>query len=100
MKNILYLVTVSILISNCGTNRLIKEKQHCITDKEMAIHFADSVFKQRYGVKVEKNKPYKFRIKNDSIWVIEGVLKQGKGGVPYIEFNMKNCEILKVIHGK
>ncbi|MDE5439232.1 YbbC/YhhH family protein [Elizabethkingia meningoseptica] len=38
--------------------------------------------------------------KNDSIWIIEGILHQGMGGVPYAEVNVKKRTVIKVTHGK
>ena len=41
------------------------------------------------------------KIKNDSIWSVEGTLPEDfYGGVPYAEINIKTFEISNITHGK
>ena len=54
-----------------------------------------------YGNKIYDKKPFIIKIKNDSIWSVEGTLPEDfYGGVPYAEINIKTFEISNITHGK
>lgn len=76
------------------------DKLNYVPNEETAIKIAEAIWYPIYGTKIEKFKPYKAELKDNTVWVVEGTLKEGKGGVPYIEINKKDCKILKVMHEK
>ncbi|MCB0539808.1 MAG: YbbC/YhhH family protein [Bacteroidetes bacterium] len=63
---------------------------------------AEAILIPIYGEEqIEDEKPFKAKLVNDSIWVVEGTQKEvSLGGVFYIEIQKSNCTILKVTHGK
>ncbi len=71
-----------------------------VPDKATAIKIAEAIWVPIYGKKIFNNKPFIAELRNDGVWIVEGTLKSGKGGVPYIEIQKSDCKILKVIHGK
>lgn len=76
-------------------------KEGFVPDKETAIKIAEAIWLPIYGEKVLDKKPFHARLKNDSIWVVDGTLPEGYlGGVPHAEINKYSCEVLYVIHGK
>lgn len=80
-----------------------KEKEDyslCVENKEKAIEIAEKEWLKVYGNTIFKKKPFVANLKNDSIWIVNGTLHTQKGGVPHAEINAKNCEILKISHGK
>ena len=79
---------------------MISSENYCINNDKEAIIFADSIWRNTYGNKIDENKPFEAKKINDSIWVVEGLLNSQKGGVPYAEINAKTCEIINMTHGK
>jgi hypothetical protein len=71
-----------------------------VPDAETAIKIAEAIWLPIYGEKIYENKPFIAKLKNSNVWIVEGTLKDTKGGVPYIEIQKKDCKILKVYHGK
>lgn len=71
-----------------------------VPDKTTAIKIAEAIWLPIYGNKIFNNKPFIADLRGDSVWVVQGTLKSGKGGVPYIEIQKSDCKILKVIHEK
>jgi hypothetical protein len=69
-----------------------------VPNQETAIKIAEAIWLPIYGKEIYSKKPFKVTLQNDSIWIVEGTLNRGKGGVPYIEIQKKDCKILKVIH--
>jgi hypothetical lipoprotein len=65
------------------------------------IFLAEREWVKIYGNKIYSNKPFIVKIKNDSIWSVEGTLPVDfDGGVPYAEINIKTFEISNITHGK
>lgn len=100
-KSILVLPLILVLLF-CTSVKSIKSENQIdyVPNEETAIKIAEAIWLPIYGVKIEKFKPYKAELKDNTVWVVEGTLKEGKGGVPYIEINKKDCKILKVMHEK
>ena len=67
-----------------------------VPDEETAIRIAEAVWLPIYG-----SKPFKARLVNESIWVVNGTLPKGYvGGTPYAEISKSDGNILKVSHGR
>ncbi|OYU92787.1 MAG: hypothetical protein CFE21_22800 [Bacteroidetes bacterium B1(2017)] len=97
---IAFLILLCLSFSKFGYNKSIP-KDGYVPNQETAIKIAEAIWTPLFGEKVLYFKPYEVTLKNDSIWVVEGTLKDdSKGGVPYIEINKKDCKILLVSHGK
>lgn len=71
-----------------------------VPNKETAAKIAEVIWIPLFGEKVLNFKPYKVTLKNDSVWAVEGTLKDSKGGVPYMEISKMDCKVLLVKHGK
>jgi hypothetical protein len=74
-----------------------------VPDKETAIKIAEAIWFPIYGKKVLRQKPYKVKLIDETIWIVEGTLKGIPfvvGGTAYIEINKNTGEILKVTHSK
>lgn len=94
--SLIILIFCSCIIKPTNTNNNL----NYVPNEETAIKIAEAIWYPIYGNKIENFKPYKARMKDSLIWIVEGTLEKGKGGVPYIEINKKDCKILKVTHGK
>jgi len=71
-----------------------------VPDEATALKIAEAVWLPIYGKKIYNKKPFKARLEN-GVWYIEGSLpSSAQGGVPYIEIQKKDGNILKVMHGK
>ena len=84
-----------ILLNSCNlTESKYSEKE------QKAIEIAEEEFVKNYGKGVLNKKPFKLEIK-DSVYVIKGVVSEGKdGGVPYAIVDTNTLEILNVYHTK
>lgn len=99
-KSILVLPILLVLVFCTSVKSITNENQtDYVPNKETAIKIAEAIWYPIYGSKIEKFKPYTAELKED-IWIVQGTLLEGKGGVPYIEINKKDCRILKVMHEK
>jgi hypothetical protein len=90
-------------IHSCNTNsEVIKANEnYCLKTNIEAIKQAENKWFAIYGKSIYDKKPFTAKLINDTIWVIQGTLSKWKqGGVPYAEINAKNCEFIKVTHGK
>lgn len=98
----LILVSLLVLVLSCTPVKSIKNNNNLnyVPNEETAVKIAEAIWNPLYGKNIENFKPYKARMKDSLIWIVEGTLEKGKGGVPYIEINKKDCKILKVTHGK
>ena len=66
-----------------------------------AKRIAEAVWLPIYGKSVLNEKPFKARLTNEGVWVVEGSLpKDMLGGVAYIEISRRDGRILEVTHGK
>lgn len=100
-KSILPLPLLLVLLFCTSVKSIKKESQvDYVPNEETAIKIAEAIWYPIYGSKIEKFKPYKAELKDNTVWIVEGTLKEGKGGVPYIEINKKDCKILKLMHEK
>lgn len=86
-------------------------KKDAVPDAQTAIKIAEANWLPIYGEGINKNKPFKARLENNKIWIVEGTLPGANevsgrsisvtvGGVPYIEIQKSDGKILKVTHGK
>ena len=92
MKNILLSLLI-ILVNSCS------KKKDC--SKVKAISIAEEEWVKQFGDEIKDLKPFTAKMKNDSIWVIEGSLPEGfDGGVPYAEINANSCVIISISHSK
>lgn len=72
-----------------------------VPDSATAIKIAEAIWVPIYGTSVLEEKPYTVILEKDSIWIVDGTLKEGwLGGTAHIEIQKKDCKILNVIHGK
>ena len=102
---LLTLIITSICLTSCHThnegNVEWKPEDGYISNETSAIKVAEVVWLNVYGPEIENDKPFKAKLKDGKIWIVEGTLDPNKlGGVPYIEIQKSDGKILKVIHGK
>jgi len=97
---LIILVAFSVVAMNLQKSKKTPMKKGYVPDKETAIKIAEAIWLPIYGEGIYNCKPFVAELRNDSIWVVQGTLTTGKGGVPYIEIQKTDCKILKVIHGK
>ena len=78
-----------------------KPRDGYVPDEQTAIAIAVAVWTPIYGKeKIENEKPYKARLKNE-VWTVTGSLPPNTdGGVAEIEIAKDDGRILRVIHGK
>lgn len=106
--NIIISVISIFFLTSCddavkSNNTKIKKCDNCLVEKEeTAIAIAEAILFERFGKdKIEDEKPYIIKIKQDSIWTVEGSFnKLGYGGAFYLEISSKNGKILEIYHGK
>lgn len=96
-----YLI-ITIITFSCSTQTSNNNhnQELCIENQKEAIELVEKEWLKVYGENIFKKKPFKAKLKNDSIWIVEGTLHTQKGGVPYAEINAKTCEVIKITHGK
>jgi len=102
MKNIILSILL-LQIGSCNSRQeIIKANDsYCLNSSDKAIKQAEKKWFEIYGNSIYNKKPFVAELKNDTIWIIKGSLSKWKnGGVPYAEINAKNCEFIKVTHGK
>src|ERR1700694_3852686 len=105
-KALVFVLFFITLISFCGIFQSVAMKKgflintDYVPNAETAIKIAEAVWLPIYGEKIYENKPFKAKLKNSNVWIVQGTLKNDLGGVPYIEIQKKDCKILKVYHGK
>jgi hypothetical protein len=102
---IILFTTVCAVCFAFGSKQIKQEHKYAPSDgfvpnQETAIKIAEAIWFPIYGDEIYTRKPFKATLKADSIWVVQGTLTKGKGGVPYIEMQKSDCRILKVTHGK
>jgi len=74
-----------------------------VPDEETARKIAETVWLPIYGRQVLRQKPYRVKLIDEKIWIVEGTLKGIPfvvGGTAYIEINKNTGEIIKVTHSK
>ena len=72
-----------------------------VPDDVTAIKIAEAIWLPIFGIDIYDKKPFRAYLKDSTVWVVRGTLKQGHiGGTPYIEIQKKDCKVLKVEHGK
>jgi hypothetical protein len=74
-----------------------------VPDEETAKKIAEAIWLPIYGKSVLRQKPYKAKLFDERIWVVEGTLKGWPfvlGGTAYIEIDKNTGEILKLTHFK
>ena len=76
-------------------------KKGIIPDAETACKVAIPIIKAVYGEQqLISELPLQITLFNDKIWVIEGTLDAGKGGVVLLRINKGNGCVLSLTHGK
>lgn len=71
-----------------------------VLTKKDAITIAQSNWLKLYGRSIYTNQPFVAKLKGDTIWIVEGTLHNGVGGVPYIEIRKSDGYILKIYHSR
>lgn len=80
-------------------------KNGFVPDDKTACMIAEAIWLPIYGKDVLANKPFKAKLYDNKIWIIEGSPKrilfiQVAGGTPYAEIDKENGMIIKVSHSK
>jgi hypothetical protein len=71
-----------------------------VPNESTAIKIAEAIWLPIFGDDIYKSLPFKAKLINDTLWVVEGTLPKNKlGGVPYIQILKSNCRILDVSYG-
>lgn len=89
-------------LEDSTSHNLVRQADFLILDTEAkAIAFAETVLFASYGKKeILNQKPYEIH-NIDNYWVIEGTLKEGwKGGTFLIIVRAKDCQVIRITHGK
>ncbi|PTT00884.1 hypothetical protein DBR11_08760 [Pedobacter sp. HMWF019] len=92
-----------LLLTSCQHSTEQKEwdvSQGYVPDSTTAVQIAQILFVRVYGEKVLEKKPFVATLKNGNVWVVEGTLKEQKGGVPHLEMQKSDGKIIYLIHGK
>ena len=72
-----------------------------VPDSKTASQVAEVLWLRIYGDKVLDNKPFKVSLRDSSVWIVEGTLKDGLvGGTPYAEIQKADGKVLKIHHTK
>lgn len=72
-----------------------------VPDEVTAIKVAEAIWLPIYGDDIYNKRPFHAKLKNNSIWIIQGSLEPDElGGVPYAEIQKSDCRVLRVIHTK
>ncbi len=80
-------------------------KDGFVPDEKTACSIAEAIWLPIYGKDVLANKPFKAKLYDNNIWVVEGSPKkilfiQVAGGTPYAEIDKDTGMIIKVTHSK
>ncbi len=90
-----------ILFSCSKQKEDVCQTRDLVPDQETAVKIAEIIWLPIFGNDVLEEKPYLAELKNDSVWVVRGQMKKLQlGGVAYVEISKKDCQVLKVSHGK
>ena len=103
--NLILFISVFFISSSCVQTKNIKINQKnsnigLINDKKTAIKIGETILNSVYGEKINKFKPFKAKLINNTVWRIEGTLYYDVGGVPYIEIQSKDCKVIRFGKGK
>lgn len=103
--SLLSLMIILSGLTSCNTHNEThaswKPEDGYISNESSAIKLAEIVWLNVYGSDINNDKPFKAKLKDGKVWIVEGTLNSnGFGGVPYIEIQKSDGRILKVIHGK
>ena len=87
-------------LSDSNIHNVIGSKS-ILTDKVKAVKFAEMILFNQYGKKnIENQKPYDVFVIGE-YWLISGTLPIGmKGGTFLIIIDSRNCQIIRLSHGK
>lgn len=101
---VLFVIIALVVFTSFFSSNSIKKRQEVanyVPDAETAIKVAEAIWLPIYGEKIYQKKPFVAKLKDSTIWVVTGTLKEKLlGGVPYIEIQKSDCKIIKVTHGK
>ena len=77
------------------------KKDGYVPNEETAIRIAEAVWLPIYGEQIRDEKPFHATLLNDSIWVVEGTIKNvSLGGTVYAEILKRNAKIVRITHYK
>lgn len=73
-----------------------------VPDEATGKKIAEAIWLQIYGGEIFSDKPFKVKLLDGCIWVVEGTAPPAgyRSGLAYIEIQKSDCKILKVIRGK
>ena len=107
MKTNISILSIALLL--CFSLYLLADEQEkhnykpaagYVPDAKTAIKIAEAVWLPIYGKEIYNEKPFIAHLEN-SIWIVEGTLKEGwAGGVALAEIAKDTGCILRVSHGK
>lgn len=110
MKTIHVLVIILVMLYSCRSTSntgevnisIAASKGFVVSDEGTARKIAEAIWLPIYGKDVVlSQKPYNVTLQCDSLWIVEGVLNDKVlGGALLIEIRARNCEVIRVIHGK
>lgn len=76
-------------------------KSGIVNNYKVAIKIAETILLSVYGKKIYKDVPYNAYLKNDSIWVVAGTIKDGAiGGTFEVVMRKNDGAILRVVEEK
>jgi hypothetical protein len=102
----LFFILMSLVLISCYNKKMQQSNSYenfsgNIRDSTEAIKIAISKWLPIYGKKIYRSKPFKAKMKNDSVWIVTGSLRKNRlGGVPYIELDRFTAKVLTITHTK
>ncbi|MFZ4798968.1 MAG: YbbC/YhhH family protein [Bacteroidia bacterium] len=100
-KFLIALFAIGLFCCNATKFESIKHNSNYVPDEKTAIKVAEAIFIPIFGDKVLKERPFKAKLMDDEIWLVEGSLPRGAvGGVATMEIQKSDCKILTVYHTK
>jgi hypothetical protein len=101
---VLFVPIALLFFTSFLSSNSIKKRQEVVNyvpNAETAIKVAEAIWLPIYGERIYQKRPFVAKLKDSTIWVVTGTLRENLlGGVPYIEIQKSDCKILKVTHGK
>lgn len=103
IRSMLTILFATVLFVNAEElpKHSVKREQGFVPDEATAIRIAEAVLIPIYGqASLNKEKPFKATLTNET-WIVKGTLPKGfKGGVAIVELSKKDASISRVSHGK
>ncbi len=97
-----FLILLLLIDTNAFHFQEHKSIKDLVPNESVAKKIAETILIPIFGKKeIRSQRPYAVELVNDSIWVVQGVVKEEIiGGGFYIEIQKRDCKILKITHGK